>query len=260
MERNTIRQRILESIEPMANDPVSIVFNDQELESILGNLPKKYCIGNCSTFIFNFSTGKFLYLEPAIREVTGFDATEFIHLTVSEIFERLLHPDQAFITVNLHQEAYRALMSQFEGRMDVYVNMDYAIQTKSGAAKRLLSQFRPILWQDGSLILIGGHFTDISYLKKDGPPVVTFCTEGSILRTFNPQASVLVRKKLTEYTLRELEILRMTAAGSTTDEIAENIGVSKATVYAHRRNILAKSEYRSINKLIDSLRFKGVLN
>ena len=260
MRRNLIRQGIQECLEPLASEPIGIQFSEEEIKRYLKNLPTGFHLGPNATYLFNFSTQKFVYIENSFKDISGYEAAEFINSTIQETFSNLLHPEQGLITTRVHQACYQALFEEFTGRLDVQVNMDYAIQTKTGEAKRLLSQFCPILWKEDHLILVGGRFTDISHLRKDGQPIVNISVNGNIIRFFEPFTQDLVKERLTEYTLRELEILKATSNGASTEEIAEEMGVSKATIYAHRRNILAKSECRSIPKLIESLRFRGILS
>lgn len=67
-------------------------------------------------------------------------------------------------------------------------------------------------------------------------------------------------RNLIRQSIQGLEILKMTSLGYSNEEIAAAMNVSKATIYAHRTNILAKSDANSIPKLIENLRFKGVLS
>lgn len=260
MKRNLIRQSIQECLEPLASEPQGLNFTEEEIKNYLNELPTGFHLGPHATYIFNFASQKFLYIDQSFKEISGFEASEFVNSNIQETFSNLLHPEQGLITTRVHQACYQTLFEEFTGRLDVQVNMDYAIQTKTGGSKRLLSQFYPILWTNDHLILVGGRFTDISHLRKDGQPIVNISVNGKIIRSFEPFTQDLVRERLTEYTLRELEILKATSNGSSTEEIAEAMSVSKATIYAHRRNILAKSEYKSIPKLIESLRFRGILS
>lgn len=260
MTRNLIRQGILECLEPLASEPEELALTDEQLKALVDQLPSGFYLGEYATYIFNFATQKFLFIDQHFKEMTGYEPAEFVNSTIPETFSQLLHPEQGLITTRVHQACYESLFIDFTGRLDVQVNMDYAIQTKGGETKRILSQFFPLLWKEKHLILVGGRFTDISHLRKDGQPIVNITLNGKILRSFEPYTQDLVKERLTEFTIRELEILKATSNGASTDEIAAELGVSKATIYAHRRNMLAKSECRSIPKLIESLRFRGILS
>lgn len=260
MNRQVIRQSIQECIEPLHRaSSVNETISDEDIQRFINQIPQGLQLGASARFLFNFSTQRFLFIERAIYEITGYDASGFTNSRIQDTFSLLLHPEQGVITTRVHQECYRVLTTEFVGRTDVHINMDYAIRTRSGESKRLLSQFMPMIWEGDSLILVGGYFTDITSLRREGQPMVNISLGGQILRQFEPYTHDLVKERLTEFTLRELEILKLTSNGATTEEIAEHTGVSKATVYAHRRNILAKSEFRSIPKLIEALRFRGIL-
>lgn len=260
MTRNLIRQGIQDSIEPLVKESMEVEITDDEILAHIQRLPSGFSLGTSSAYLFNFLTQKFLFLDKEFKEITGFEPSEFMSGTISDTFSRLLHPEQALITTRVHQACYTSLVNDFVGRTDVHVNMDYSIQTKSGEARRMLSQFIPLIWKGTNLILVGGYFTDITHLHSGGQPIVNISSNGRIVKSFSPFAQDLVKERLTEFTIRELEILKLTSNGYTTEEIADEMSVSKATIYTHRRNILAKSDQKSIPKLIESLRFRGVMS
>lgn len=56
--------------------------------------------------------------------------------------------------------------------------------------------------------------------------------------------------KLTILTPREIEVLKLVAAGHTSQEIADQLVVSIKTIQAHRANIMEKLELRDITQLV----------
>lgn len=260
MPRNLIRKGIRDCLEPVVSEPVELRISQDDIQAYIKQLPRGFALGTSAAYIFNFASQKFLFIDKSFTEICGYETAEFLNTGISDTFSKLLHPEQGLITTRVHQACYHSLINDFAGRVDVHVNMDYAIQTKNGDVRRMLSQFMPILWKDKSLVLVGGFFTDITHLHNGGQPVVNISCNGRIVKSFTPYTQDLVKERLTEYTIRELEILKRTSNGYSTEEIAEEMNVSKATIYAHRRNILAKSEHKSITKLIESLRFKGILS
>jgi DNA-binding NarL/FixJ family response regulator len=110
------------------------------------------------------------------------------------------------------------------------------------------------------MAITGGYFVDITHIKRLGQPLITINHDGEVLHLFESTDDELVKDKLTSFTLRELEILRLVYSGSTTGEIAAKTGLTKSTIYAHRRNILAKSELPSMSKLISSLKKSGIFS
>lgn len=63
------------------------------------------------------------------------------------------------------------------------------------------------------------------------------------------------QRLIEEYSLtpREIEILKLISDGKTSQQIAEQLFISKTTVDTHRRNILEKTQMKSINDLINQL-------
>ncbi|VAX21186.1 Two-component transcriptional response regulator, LuxR family [hydrothermal vent metagenome] len=63
------------------------------------------------------------------------------------------------------------------------------------------------------------------------------------------------QRLIEEYSLtpREIEILKLISDGKTSQQIGEMLYISKTTVDTHRRNILEKTQMKSINDLINQL-------
>jgi len=58
------------------------------------------------------------------------------------------------------------------------------------------------------------------------------------------------RKKMSQLTKREIEILKLLALGHTNSEIADKLFISKRTVESHRSNILSKLELKNKAELV----------
>lgn len=65
--------------------------------------------------------------------------------------------------------------------------------------------------------------------------------------------------KETLFTAREHEILQHIAAGSTIEETAAQLNLSKHTIVAHRRNMMAKMEVNSVASLLKKAMDLGIL-
>lgn len=64
------------------------------------------------------------------------------------------------------------------------------------------------------------------------------------------QSPQLQQDKLAILTPREIEVLKLVAAGYTSQEIADQLVVSIKTIQAHRANIMEKLELRDITQLV----------
>jgi two-component system, NarL family, response regulator NreC len=66
--------------------------------------------------------------------------------------------------------------------------------------------------------------------------------------------------KFEELTAREVEVLEMLANGSSNDEIAEALTISKHTVARHRENLMRKLKLHSRSELVKYAIRKGLIN
>lgn len=61
-------------------------------------------------------------------------------------------------------------------------------------------------------------------------------------------------------TPRELEVLKLTAAGDTSKQIADKLCISQNTVLTHRKNIAAKTGLRSVSAITHFAMIHGLLH
>lgn len=250
---------ISESLGKLSSEHTEVDFSDDQIKSVLLQFPASFCLGHCAPFVFSVNAAKFLYMGKNCERLTGISSMEMMKLTMAESAPRVIDPEQGPLVCKLSIASFEKLVGEYAGRTDVQVNMDFGIIRQDGQKRRLLIQFRPIKWDDaGNVEITGGYFVDITHIKRVGHPLVTINYDGEVLHLFEPNDLELVKEGVTIFTLRELELLRMIDNGYSTEEIVVKTGLSKSTVYAHRRNILAKSEQPSIAKLIDTLKKSGI--
>ena len=76
-----------------------------------------------------------------------------------------------------------------------------------------------------------------------------------------PESSPTVKLGLadsSEFTERELEILRIVTTGATNQQVAEQLGISENTVKSHVRSMLDKTGFRSRTELAIKARVIGI--
>ncbi|MBR6920700.1 MAG: response regulator transcription factor [Clostridia bacterium] len=74
----------------------------------------------------------------------------------------------------------------------------------------------------------------------------------------SPPAVMLGLAKSSEFTERELEVLRIITTGATNGAVAEELGISENTVKAHVRSMLEKTGYQSRTELAIKARVIGI--
>ena len=94
--------------------------------------------------------------------------------------------------------------------------------------------------------------TDISHIKSEGTPVLSFIGlngERSFIGVQAPEVFVTNTLKLTG---REREILRLLVEGNKNEDISNKLFISKMTVQSHRKNIMRKTNSTGIGHLVSN--------
>lgn len=242
-------------------DEQVLELSDKEVEDLILKFPPTYCIGRCLPYLFSVPRNKFFYLGSKVNSISGYSAKEWMSDAMTEFLPRIVQPEHLVLLCKATMASFQVMRSQYNGSYDVQVNMDFTLIRKDGQSCRVMMQFRPLIWdKDGNVKVTGGYIVDIDHLKKHGLPVINLTSSGEVVYLYTPDKNDVADSGITSFSPRELDILQMIARGDDVNDITRKTGLSRATVYAHRRNIIAKSDFPNINKVIDSLRLKGVIS
>lgn len=235
-------------------------YTEEEIRSVMSAIDPFYCMGNGVPYLISFSLDRFLYIGENFEDVIGMPAKEAMNGPLSGFISRVFVQEQGLIAMGIFRRSMEVLMEKYRDRYDIQLNIQVGFyHTGMKQRRTLLMQRQPLKWDPHSgLDLLGGTFQDITHLKQEGPPVATITCGGQLLELFEPdpdQPSL----ELAGFSRKELEVIRLADQGRSIDEVAETTGVSKATVYSHRRNIIAKSGLPNMQKVIEILKTKGIL-
>ena len=254
-----IRSLIEQSLRNLADETDIKDHSDTEIEAYLSHLDPASNLGSSFSYLFDHAKGKFIYLSKDVEKITGCNRVQMLNSKFSEVWDEVLPVNHGIILGELNLRCFATLRQQYSGRYDVRVFMDYSINKKNGESRRIMTAIKPLRWNEtGGLVIAGGFFTDITHWKTDGQPLVTINCQGDILEKFEADTSMF-KEGVSEFTQRELEILQMVSKGYSMEEVVKETGLSKATIYTHRRNILSKSELPSIHQLVRHLQTLGVV-
>ena len=197
--------------------------------------------------IFNTGTGIIDYLSPEIEVILGYPLEEY---TLS-LFIDMIHPEDLPYYTYHEKRAVDFFTSLPHEKLTKYkFSHDFRFLHKKGHYKRLLVQIIPVYYfADGGARTLC-VFTDISYLKMQGKPQLSFIGLEGEPSFYNVESSIDFKPISHSFTKREIEILKYMAEGRGSMEISECLYISKYTVDTHRKNILAKSGCNTVNKLI----------
>ena len=199
-------------------------------------------------YIFDVSKAEFDHVSAGVEKVLGYKQKE---VTLEFFFEKF-HPEDQLIYINYEHALGKFLQGlPAEKRLKYKVRMDFRIRKKDGSYARILHQAMVLeLGEDGKLLRSLGLHTDISDLKIEGKPKLSFIGfdgEPSYVNVQVEEELIPLKELLSN---REKEILVHIMNGMPTKEIATHLLISKDTVDSHRKNMLEKTGSKNSGELI----------
>jgi DNA-binding CsgD family transcriptional regulator len=224
------------------------------------NLSKKllnfFQVGESYFYILNLIDVRFEFLSPEFTKLLGYDIPDF---TVEKVFS-YIHPDDLGYFIE-----YENTVAAFFKQLPIHkihkykVRYDYRIKKANGEYIRILQQALTIHHTDeGRLLRVLVSHTDISHLKKENKSSLCFIGlegEPSFLDVDIIKVAFLPNKNL--LTKREKEIINYLSMGHSSKLIGLELSITKNTVDTHRKNILKKTDCKSVAELIAKAIDKG---
>ena len=213
-------------------------------------------VGDYCYFIVNGINGKFEYLHSSVFEIYGHNSEEF----TMENFLGFIHPDDLGYFITCENTVVDFFSRLPPDKIQKYkVRYDYRVRKANGKYIRILHQVLTIHSTDeGGIIRTLVSHTDISHLKKDNTSSLSFIGlegEPSYIDVAIVNSSFKYKKEVV--TKREKAIIYQLAMGQSSRQIGIELGISKHTVDTHRKNILKKTECKSVAELISKSIEKG---
>ena len=205
-------------------------------------------VGRFYYYVFDLQNASIQFVSPEITEVMGYEPEQF----TPEFYIQILHPDDVRALINYGKKVVEFFNAIAPADILSYkVRFDFRLLKITGEYIRVLQQVVILQTTDnGGVNRMLGIHTDISHIKNEGNPVLSFVgMEGrpsylnvDLSSEFIPTTEFLTR--------REKEVLYYIVHGRHSNEIAEILFLSKHTVLNHRRNIMAKTQTSTIAELI----------
>jgi DNA-binding CsgD family transcriptional regulator len=226
--------------------------NPSELPQVELDLYKKlltfFQVGDYFYYIFNFKTREFDVVSSGVETVLGY-SPQFFNI---EFYLDNIHPDDRpwFLSFESHTAEFLPQMDA-DKIMKYKVRSDYRIKKKDGSYIRVMHQALTIQIEgDGSITRSLGVLTDITHLKAEGKPVLSYIgMEGEPSYLDVDVKNIFVESKET-LTPREKQVLRLLVEGKASKEIGAILNISKQTVDTHRKNMLNKNNLNNTGELI----------
>jgi len=203
-------------------------------------------VGQYYYFIVNVRKVEYEMFSPEVETVLGYSPEE---ITVPFITAKM-HPEDLPHYLNF-EVAITNFFSKISGeRLFKYkVQHDFRVQKANGEYIRVLNQF-VIIQHDADNVRTFVVNTDITHLKKDPKPVLSFIGLDGEPSYMNVDVENVFNKTRELFTKRELDVVRLLAKGKSSGEISDTLNISKYTVDSHRKNILKKTDAKSTNEVI----------
>lgn len=223
--------------------------NDLELELMLyKKMMKIFNVGEFYYFIFVPPTNRIENISKSINEVLGYDREDFS----TEFFVSCIHPDDFPTFVDFENEVVNFKMELPPEKLMKYKSRyNYRIRKKNGEYLHILQQSLTIqCGEDGAVLRNLIVHTDISEFKTNNKMTLSFIglEDEPSFYDVQPANHLSLRKDL--LTEREKEILFLLAKNKSSEDIAEELFISKETVRTHRKNILAKTQTKTALQLV----------
>jgi DNA-binding CsgD family transcriptional regulator len=205
-------------------------------------------VGDSYYFIFNFKTFEFDLVGNEIESVLGYNASE---INIPFLMDKLHPEDQPwFLTFESKVVAFFAKLP-LDKLMKYKVRYDFRIKKNNGNYIRLLQQVVVAEHDEmGGVSRTLGVHTDITYLKQEGKPVLSFIGMDGEPSYLDVGAKNIFIESKEELTKREKQILKLLIEGKLSKEISSILHISKQTVDTHRKNMLHKNNLNNTGELV----------
>ncbi len=212
-------------------------------------------VGEYYYFLFNIRDLVFEQVSPEITAVLGW-APEEVDVP---FFMSLIHPDDQPWFLNFENKATEFIATVPADRvMNYKIRFDYRIRKKSGDYIRILHQVIAVDCKDNAVIRSFGIHTDITHLKPEGKPMLSFIGLNGEPSYIDVSAKNVFGQR-PMLSRREQEVLALLVDGKTSEEIGKLLFISPLTVQVHRKNLLQKTGCANVAGLVSHAITKGLV-
>lgn len=206
-------------------------------------------------YLFNVRKIEFDYISLEMPLMLGYPMEQ---LTVPFIIS-IIHPDDFPYFLAFEEKVVKFFNAMDKEKIVKYkVRYDYRLRKGNGDYMRILHQMLSIIPNESGMITTAFCVhTDITYLKNEGTPVLSFIgleDEPSYVDVGGKPTFLASPERLTQ---REKEIIMLLSSGYTSKQIGAKLFISPATVTTHRKNILRKTGFASTPELVARAIAKG---
>lgn len=215
----------------------------ERLEQILGQFPR---FPGHFLYVYNFSTGRIAHAQ-GFQEVLGYRDDE----VDIELLLDTYHPDDASMVARLSRSAIEAMarMRNPQNLHELAFTLDYRMRKADGRYVKILRQTAvfEVDARDGAVRSVFSLCKDISTIKEQN--TIGWKADGFELVELEPPPDPEHRLQYRP-SPREMEVVRKIAAGKSSKEVAQELGITLHTANTHRRNLLQRTGLRNTAELV----------
>ena len=205
-----------------------------------------YCITN--TVHKNFE-----YISKNFTSCTGLSRDKLLKGGM-DYYWSLFHPDDINLWLKSLTDLMKFTMTELndDQRKRMSYTWNYRIKTANNSYVNIIQNTTPIQFDETNKPIIGmAHYTVL-----DGNVKLDICASAKYLNEKNEYETLFYQNVsntnlLDAISNRERDVVRLLITKKTSEEIADNLNISKHTVDTHRRNILKKLNINSTFELIN---------
>jgi PAS domain S-box-containing protein len=172
-------------------------------------------IQNANTGICIIQDDKIVFVNQKLTEILGFEKKELVGMNIVNIIYR---EDIKKLTHKI-TEAYEGVRKEFSTKFQAIKKDNALVQLEMQASMVPIKNRKS---------LVCSIFT-----QEDMAPA-------QLEKNYEKKSSLLIK-----ISKREKEVLKLLAKGLSTDEIADELNISKRTVEGHRSNLISKTEAKN---------------
>lgn len=236
--------------------------------NIVDYMANLFCPGPFYYYILDSPTLTLDLVSESTKDLLGIESKD---LTLDRFID-LIHPDDLDFFLRCEDVVAHFLKNCISPDKMVNYKITYSLRERvaNGSYRLFLMQTITLrTTEDGALLKVFGTHTDINHITSVGNrklSLIGLNGEPSFLEIDVFEDQVFENFVPFDYdvhspsfTRRELEVIRLLAKGSSTDEVSKELNISVQTVFTHRKNILRKSGARNTSELVAECIRKGYI-
>ncbi len=215
---------------------------------LFNKLLNLFLIGDSYYFTLNHQTLSTEFVSKEVEDILGYHPHEFNIRFMNE----KLHPDDRSWYLSFGKS-----IGDFYSKLPIEKIMKYKIRYDV-RYRKMNGEYARILYQgillehdeNGRFLRSLGSHTDITYLKQEGIPALSFIGMDGEPSYHDFDLSNTYIESREDLTSREKQVLRLLIEGRLSKEISQILKISKQTVDTHRKNMLCKKKLNNTCELV----------